>query len=61
MIANYFVSMGFNEKDLVSLGLSHAVYFVHSLVFNHEKLQNEEFFKIARYFIMNNIEYFNKI
>ena len=57
---NYFLNNKWSETDLIYLGARVAVNFLHSLAYCHGQETNEEFFKVMRRFIVQNIDTFNK-
>ena len=57
---DYFLRHGFTDVQIRDLGYRIGVNFVHSLMYNHGELTNEEFFTVIRRFMLANMDRFNK-
>jgi hypothetical protein len=60
IIVDYFLKHGFTDVQIWDLGYRIGVNFVHSLMYNHSELTNEEFFIVIRRFMLSNMDKFNK-
>eukprot|EP00347_Sterkiella_histriomuscorum_P005797 403355233 len=61
IIIDYFLKQGFDEKTLSTLQQVDAINFIHSMFYCHQGLDNEDFFKVVRLYIISNLDQFNKL
>ncbi|CDW79840.1 UNKNOWN [Stylonychia lemnae] len=61
MIVDYFLKQRYSETEMCELRPVMVVNFILSMSYMHKTLENDEFFKVVRAYIINNLDSFNKL
>jgi len=61
IILDYYLNLPEEERDLSKMKIKHACYFIHCIFYSNSNLKNDEFLKIAKTYILDNLSGFNKL